>query len=404
MSEEGNNNGNPPPAGGEGNYQGDGYTPEQPPLYEEESVSAATGPAVASSANKNMILVLIGGILGLFLIYQVFSGGEEEVVAPAPVQTGPSDTGASVAPATELPAPITPVPTMPLPPPPPLVEEDPTPLPPPPPVQPDIDFLGDGPNDDELMARRGSQMLIVSGGGKSEKKEDADKDKEYTSSAERAVATNVGNLDNLVLEGKVIDAVLENSLETTLPGPLRAIVSRDVYAESGYGVLIPKGSRLIGTYNTDIVRGQGRVFIIWDRLIRPDGVDIQINSQAIDGLGHSGVTGRVDDRYFEIFGGAILTSILGITLAGVSDAILSPSDSTTTQSADGATTSTTSSVDTAISTGVSQVGAAATRIVGGLLDARPSISIDQGTPLKVFVGRDLEFPTDVEDKHVRIIQ
>lgn len=389
---------NSPPSGDNG-YEDEGYHPQE---AHEETVIEATGPAVAATANKNLLLIALGGVLGLFLLYQIFSGGDEEVAPPPPpVNMGGGSAGAPVAPPEEVPIPTATVIPPPFPAPPPLQtsESDLPPPPPPPTVNPDIDFGGDGPNNEEIKKRRSSEMLIVSGTPKTSE----EKQNDYTTTAERAVATQVGNLDQLVLQGKVIDAVLETALDTTLAGPLRAVVSRDVYAESGYGVLVPKGSRLIGTYNTDVVRGQGRVFIIWSRLIRPDGVDIQLNSQGVDRLGRAGMPGFVDDRYFEIFGGAILTSILGITIAGVSDAILSPEPTTTTQGTDGSTTTTGSAVNDAINEAVTSVGEVSKNVVGGLLDTRPSITVDQGTPIKVFVNRDLEFPKNVTNS-VKVIQ
>ena len=390
----------PPPSEGAENYQEEGYAPEPPPIYEEEGVEEAAGPAVAATAGKNMVLILIGGALGLFLLYQIFFSGDDEVAPPPPPPS--QGNGATVAPAGDITIPIEPI--RPLPPPPPLepIQEALPELPPPPPAPPDIDFIGEGPTNEELKRRRSSEMLIVN--GSREQGEEKEDDKGVTSAAERAVATTVGDLDHLVLQGKIIHAVLETALDTTLAGPLRAVTTRDVYAESGYDVLIPKGSRLIGTYNTDVVRGQGRVFIIWSRLIRPDGVDVQINSQAIDRLGRSGINGYVDDRYFEIFGGAILTSVLGITLAGIADAILDPEGSSETESSSGSTTTTGNSVDSAISESVTSIGSVSKSVVGGLLDARPSITVDQGTPLKVFVNRDLEFPSEVAGKGVNIIQ
>ncbi|MDG1286094.1 MAG: TrbI/VirB10 family protein [Rickettsiales bacterium] len=388
----------PPPPDGSGGYEEEGYSPEaQPP--EEGAFGDNSGPAVASSANKNMILMVIGGLLGLFILYQVFSG-DDEVSVPIPPQTGASLDGAAVAAATDIPMPAAPIMAPPLPPPPPLMQEEALPELPPPPATPVIDFMGGDLANEELQQRRASEMLIINNLPDGTKGED---EVDGKSQAERAVATHVGDLENLVLQGKIIDAVLETALDTTLEGPLRALVTRDVYAESGYTVLIPKGSRIIGTYNADTVRGQGRVFVIWSRLIRPDGVDIQLNSQTIDRLGRSGMAGHVDDRYFEIFGGAVLTSILGITLAGISDAILDPPETSTTQSTDGATTESTNAVTTAITEGVATIGAVSKQVVGGLLDARPSITVDQGTPLKVYVNRDLEFPGEAA-RGVRIIQ
>jgi type IV secretion system protein VirB10 len=396
----------PPPPPDEEGYQEEGYTPppaEVPDALNEEEAfneAAAAGPAVAASANKNMVLIVAGVAVGLFLLYQIFSG-EEEVVAPQPAPPTISETGAPVANdgGVDLPSTTAFEPLPPPPPPPIRPDPEPLPTPAPPPPGPDIDFSGAGPSNEQLQARRASQMLIAGGGGGSNNNADPTRRPGVTTAAQRAIATKVGDLNTLVLQGKVIDAVLESALDTTLPGPLRAIVSHDVYAESGYDVLIPKGSRLIGTYNTDVVRGQGRVFIIWNRLIRPDGVDIQLNSQAVDKLGKSGITGFVDNRFFEVFSGAILTSIMSITIAGVADALLDPQATTTQQS----TTVTGGGIDQAIQGAVGNINNASNRALNGLLDTRPNISVDQGTPMKVFVNQDLEFPND-QVSDIRIIQ
>ncbi len=140
-----------------------------------------------------------------------------------------------------------------------------------------------------------------------------------------------------IAQGKIVDAVLETAVNTDLPGEMRAIVSRDVFAESGRQIMIPKGSRLIGTYNTSVARGQARVMIIWTRLIRPDGLDIAIGSGGVDALGRAGVEGSVDNKYAEIFSAAMLTSVLDIGVAVAVDA-LSNQGSTTTN-ANGTTSS-----------------------------------------------------------------
>lgn len=401
MSDENQNQPPPPPSDDGGAYEQEGYQPDVPPT--EESYAVDSGPAVANTANKNLILVLVGGALGLFLLYQILSGDDEPEVVSAPIQTAAnSQQGATVAAAEEIPIPTAPIEAPPLPPPPPLPTAEPEPLPPPPQLtDPDIDFLGEGPSNEEQKQRRTSEMLILNNAKPEEDEEDSTG---VTSQAPRAVATHVGNLDSLILQGKIIDAVLETAIDTTLAGPIRGIVSRDIYAESGYGVLIPKGSRLIGTYDTNITRGQGRVLIAWERVIRPDGIDVKIESQGIDRLGRSGMTGHVDNRYFEIFGGAVLTSIISIAIAGIADAITDPEPTTTTQTPEGGSTTTGSSVDTAITESVENIGSVSQRVIGGLLDVRPKITVDQGTPIKVYVNQDLEFPENITNGNIRIIQ
>lgn len=218
-----------------------------------------------------------------------------------------------------------------------------------------------------------------------------------STAAEKVSATRLNNLAMTIAQGKIINAVLETAINTDLPGPLRAIVARDTYAESGRAVLIPKGSRLIGTYNTVIARGQRRVLIIWTRVIRPDGLDIMIGSPGVDGLGRAGVEGHVDNKYMEMFSAAILTSLISIGVAAGAEAVTD--DGTTTSNSDGSSTQTGGAGLAAGSEAVRTVGDVGKRIVDTAIDARPTITVDQGTRVNVFVNKDLTFPSSVLGSH-----
>jgi hypothetical protein len=104
----------------------------------------------------------------------------------------------------------------------------------------------------------------------------------------------------------MIRGVLETAIQSDLPGMVRAITSEDVYSFDGRRVLIPQGTMLTGEYRSALSRGQTRVFLIWTRLLRSDGVSLIINSYGTDGLGRSGLAGEVDRHFFERFGAATL--------------------------------------------------------------------------------------------------
>lgn len=210
------------------------------------------------------------------------------------------------------------------------------------------------------------------------------------SKADKTVAGRLTNLNLTIAQGKIVDAVLESAINTDLPGTIRAIVSRDVFAETGRDVMIPKGSRLIGTYNTGINRGQVRVLVVWTRLIRPDGIDIDIGSGAVDPLGRAGVHGMVDNKYSEIFSAAALTSLLDIGLAITLDKLTNQGSTTTTNST--GTTSTGSAAAPAGAAAVASIGSVSKDVINTMLDLRPTITVDQGTKINVFVNKDLVFP------------
>ena len=126
-----------------------------------------------------------------------------------------------------------------------------------------------------------------------------------------AKARKIERIDALVPEGTLIPGILETAIVSDLPGQVRAIVSQDVYSFDGRRILIPTGTRLIGEYQSEITRGQTRIFVVWTRMLRDDGVSVRLNSIGADSLGRAGLTGRVDKKFRERFGAAILLSIVG---------------------------------------------------------------------------------------------
>jgi type IV secretion system protein VirB10 len=187
-----------------------------------------------------------------------------------------------------------------------------------------------------------------------------------------ARATVLRNKGSVVAQGAMIPAVLETALDSDLPGFARAVVSRDVRSFDGLAVLIPRGSRVIGEYRPATALGQSRAFVIWTRVLRPDGVSIQIGSPATDPLGRAGLSGTVDTHFFQRFGGAILLSVVN---AGATALAGSPSTEVVIGSSQQAT------------------GLAATASAFAPANIAPTIKVPQGAPIRIFVARDLDFTT-----------
>lgn len=187
---------------------------------------------------------------------------------------------------------------------------------------------------------------------------------------ERVQASRFANPSTTVPKGTVIQAVLETALDSTRAGYARAIVSRDIYSFDGSRVLIARGSRLIGEYKSDLTSGQNRALVQWQRLMRPDGVTINLDSPAADPLGRAGIKGKVHSHFVAQFGGSILQSALNVgqqvavneLTAGAGTTVLAiPSSGQSSQ----ASLTQNKSV--------------------------PSLTIQQGTSVSVFVARDLDF-------------
>lgn len=246
-------------------------------------------------------------------------------------------------------------------------------------------------------------QMIVGGGGERQTDTSQVITSYYTPSRTRAAqvqAGYVGVMASTITQGKVIDAVLETAINSDFPGVIRALVSRDIYAEMGKAVLIPKGSRLVGEYASGVARGQTRIAVIWHRIIRPDGIDIMVESVGTDKIGRTGVKGDVDSKYFEMVANAVLASTFTIAWAKASDKITGSTASTTTtvSSANGGgttSTSTSNNTDDAIKSSTANINEAIKNATSNSLVTSPTISIDQGTKLKVMVQQDLVFPANM---------
>jgi type IV secretion system protein VirB10 len=205
-------------------------------------------------------------------------------------------------------------------------------------------------------------------------------------------------------QGKIIDAVLETAINTDLSGILRAVVSRDVYAEQGRRILVPKGSRLVGSYDTQIKRGQSRIFVIWNRVITPNGIDMIINSPGSDQLGRAGVEGKVDNKYFEVFGNSILLSTISVAFAFATEEITGADGLSEQENTTGSITTTGSPSDVAVVNAIEDFGSVVNEITQDVVSIKPTITVDQGTRLKVFVNKDVVFPSDLQSGRVNIIR
>jgi len=179
-------------------------------------------------------------------------------------------------------------------------------------------------------------------------------------------ATKLSDPANTVVQGTLIPAVLETAIDTDIPGYARAVVSQDVRSFDGSKVLIPRSSRLIGEYKGVTQAGQRRAYLMWTRLVRPDGVSIALASPAADFSGQAGIGGQVNSHFLSRFGSSILLSILG-----------------------GAGTLATGGASTVIVGGAGQSAAS----VAAQRDSNrpPTIKVQQGQPIRVFTARDLIF-------------
>ncbi len=198
-----------------------------------------------------------------------------------------------------------------------------------------------------------------------------------------------------IAQGKLLSAILETSINTEFPGAVRGIIARDVYGEAGKEVLIPKGSRLYGSYSSAVKRGQGRVNISWSRLIRPDGISLNIALSAADQFGRAGIPGETDNRYSSLVANSLLTSVLAVAGTAAAQEIMGGGNSqtsTTINAAQGTTTTYGNAGNQALYDVTKTVIDIVTGIIKNTIDLNPVIRIPQGARMTVIVNNDIVVP------------
>ena len=175
-----------------------------------------------------------------------------------------------------------------------------------------------------------------------------------------------------VMAGTLISASLITGLDSDLPGLVVAQVTQNVFdTVSGKILLIPQGSRLVGTYDSVVAFGQSRALLVWQRIIMPDGSSIQIdNLPATDSAGYSGLEDQVDFHTWALIKGVAISTLLGVgsqlAISGQSDLMLSIRNSTQ-----------------------DSVNQAGQQITQKNLNIQPTIKVRPGWPLRVIVHKDI---------------
>ncbi|MGA0602816.1 TrbI/VirB10 family protein [Caulobacter sp. KR2-114] len=343
--------------------------PPPPPAPDAVAPAAAAGDAVRPNVELPPagvplpLVLLIFAVLGVGL-FVVLNGHRRQLQADAgrPARPSPAGQLAQAEPIPPLavpPAPPPPTPAPPRPPAPPRIQYVIRPGPAPPPVIQYVERPSPAPPPQPPgRAADPALVLDLGGGGPTPAADDT-----------AATATVLRNRTTLVPEGTLIPAVLETPIDSTRPGPVRALTTGDTWGFDGSRVLIPRGSRLLGDFRSDQQAGQKRVLVSWNRLVRPDGVAIRLTSPSADPLGGIGVAGDVNNHILARATSAVLQTalVVGTNLAarpGAGGVVVSIP---------------------------SQTIATAAQPLIPTPDTKPTIKVREGAAITVFVARDLDF-------------
>lgn len=180
----------------------------------------------------------------------------------------------------------------------------------------------------------------------------------------------------VLFEGTVIDTVLMNRLNGSFSGPVNCLVTHDVYSHDRQHVLIPTGTKVLGEADKVNAFGQQRLAVFFHRLIMPDDYSVNLDQfKGLDQLGATALHDKVNNHYAKIFGASLAVGLLGgVAEAGTGNIF------------------TGSAIDQARIGFGETMAMTGERIMDRFLNLMPTITIREGTRVKVYLSNDLLLP------------
>lgn len=185
-----------------------------------------------------------------------------------------------------------------------------------------------------------------------------------------------GRGERVLHEGSIIPAVVARAVNSDLPGQVELRTTRDVYdSVNARALVVPRGTRAIGAYSSDVNAGQNRVLVSFHRLIFPDGRTVHLgNAQGADREGASGFHDKVNTHFWTMVGSSTLLAMIARVAEGGSGS---------TSVSIGNTTGTSPSSPGQIMVDTSRT------VLGRYTNMLPTIEIRPGTQVNIIVNKDI---------------
>lgn len=121
-------------------------------------------------------------------------------------------------------------------------------------------------------------------------------------------------------EGEFLECVLVTQLRGDFPGPANTMVAVDMWSRDRQRIVIPRGSRVLGTASAVSQWGQARLGVAFHRLIFPDGRYVSLDQfRGLNQVGETGLKDQVNNHYRSVFGAAAAVGLLsGLTVQNTS--------------------------------------------------------------------------------------
>jgi type IV secretion system protein VirB10 len=184
-----------------------------------------------------------------------------------------------------------------------------------------------------------------------------------------------------IFEGTVLEGVVTNHIDGGFNGPILVMLTTDYYSHDHQQLLMPQGTRLIGTVQSVGSAQQRKMFVTFHRAVCPDGFSLDFDKYiGLDPIGTTGLATKVDHGYFQAFAAAAaIGGIGGLAQIGNNGSVLNPS--------------------TEIRNGISeQMASEGEQILNHFLNRLPVITLKEGSRARVYVGRDILIPSYAEHR------
>jgi type IV secretory pathway VirB10-like protein len=184
-----------------------------------------------------------------------------------------------------------------------------------------------------------------------------------------------------VFEGTVLEGVVTNHVDGGLAGPILVMLTTDYYSHDHQQLLMPQGTRLIGSVQSVGNAQQRKMFVTFHRAVCPDGFSLDFDKYlGLDQIGTTGLATKVDHGYLMAFGAAAAIGGLGgLSQIGNNGSVFTPS--------------------TQIRNGISeQTAAEGEQVLNHFLNRLPVITLKEGSRARIYIGRDILIPSYAEHR------
>jgi len=236
---------------------------------------------------------------------------------------------------------------------------------------------GNSAYDDYLASLASARASVPSGGNASDQNSNQNF---YDSSSFGGTSSGYFLGENALWMGTMIPGILETSINTDLPGNVRARVTQNIFdSQTGRTLLIPQGTILIARYNSSVSYAQSRVQIVWDILIRPDGFQVELDgAPGVDRQGMSGQQANYSENWFEYIKAAGIITLFSIANANLVETAARHGSETVA-----------SNVAASNAQFVNQLGG---NLISRAMSIQPTLTVENGTLINIMLNKTLYLP------------